>query len=142
MRLVDANLLIYAVDDRSPRHEAARTWLDAALVGYEPIGFSWTVILAFLRLATHRAVFPRPITVETAAGSVRDWLGQPAAMVVEPTPRHLDVLAGLLAETGTSGNLVTDAHLAALAIEYAAVVMSYDADFGRYRGVRWEQPQA
>ncbi len=99
-------------------------------------------MLAFLRLATHRAVFPRPLSTEDAIATVRSWLAQPSVTVVEPTARHLDVLGGLLAETGTAGNLVSDAHLAALAVEHNAALVSFDADFGRYRGVRWEQPQA
>ncbi len=142
MRLVDANVLLYAVNSASAHHRAARAWLDAALNGQEAVAFSWIVILAFLRLATHRAVFPRPLTVSEAMDGVRGWLAQPAAVIVGPTPRHVDVLAGLLAETGTAGNLVNDAHLAILAVEHDARLVSFDADFGRFRGARWEQPTA
>lgn len=140
MRLVDANVLLYSVNEASPHHARARTWLDAALSGDEGIGFAWVVVLAFLRIATHRAVFARPLSVESAVDMVRRWLAQPTALAVEPTSRHLDVLAGLLHETGTGGNLVNDAHLAALAIEHDSVLVSFDADFARYRGLRWEQP--
>lgn len=142
MRLVDANVLLYAVNSASAQHRAARAWLDRALKGQEAVGFPWIVLLAFLRLATHRAVFPRPLTVSEAMDGVRGWLAQPAAILVGPTPRHVDVLAGLLAETGTAGNLVNDAHLAALAVEHDARLVSFDADFGRFRGARWEQPTA
>ena len=142
MRLVDANVLLYAVNEGSPQHRRARTWLDAALNGHEAVGFAWIVLLAFMRLATHRAVFPRPLDVGDAIGVVREWLAQPVALIVEPTPRHVDVLAGLLAESGTAGNLVNDAHLAALAVEHDALLTSFDADFARFRGVRWEQPEA
>jgi len=140
VRLVDANVLLYAVNEASAQHRRAREWLDAALSGQEAVGFAWVVLLAFLRLATHQAVFAQPLSVGEAMDAVRDWLAQPAALVVEPTPRHVDVLAGLLAETGTAGNLVNDAHLAALAVEHDAVLASFDADFGRFGGVRWEQP--
>ncbi len=140
MRIVDANVLLYAVNTAAPRHAQARSWLDGALAGREPVGFAWTVLLAFLRLTTHPAVFPRPLTVGEATEIVRAWLAQPAAIVVDPTPRHADLLAGLLAEAGTAANLVGDAHLAALALEHDAVLVSFDADFGRFAGLRRETP--
>lgn len=140
MRLVDANVLIYAVNRASDRHDRARTWLNDALNDDEQIGFTWIVLLAFIRLATHRAVFTRPLEAGDAIELVRSWLAQPAAIVLEPTTRHADVLAGLLRESGTAGNLVNDAHLAALAIEHDAVLVSFDADFGRFKGLRWEMP--
>lgn len=142
MRVVDANVLLYAVNEASVHHQTARPWLDHVLGGREPVGFAWIVVLAFLRLSTHPAVFPRPISPEQAITTVRHWLAQPAAMVVEPTSRHLDLLAGLLAEAGTAANLVNDAHLAALALEHDAVLVSFDADFGRFRGLRREVPGA
>lgn len=108
----------------------------------ESVGFTWIVVLAFLRLSTHPAIFPRPLAGPEAVNLIRGWLGQPAALVVSPTARHLDILAGLIAEAGTAANLVSDAHLAALAVEHDAVIASFDADFGRFRGVRWEQPAA
>ncbi len=140
MRIVDANVLLYAVNTAAPRHAQARSWLDGALAGREPVGFAWTVLLAFLRLTTHPAVFPRPLTVGEATEIVRAWLAQPAAIVVDPTPRHADLLAGLLAEAGTAANLVGDAHLAAPALEHDAVLVSFDADFGRFAGLRRETP--
>lgn len=140
MRLVDANVLLHAVNTASSQHRRAHEWLDASLNGQEAVGFAWTVLLAFLRLATHRAIFPQPLTVGEAIGVVRDWLAQPTALLVEPGTRHIDVLSGLLTESGSAGNLVSDAHLAALAIEQDAVLVSFDADFGRFQGLRWEQP--
>lgn len=140
MQLVDANVLLYAVNEASPQHARARGWLDAALNDHEPVGFAWLVLLAFVRLATHPAVFPRPLDVADAFGTVRGWLAQTAVLVVEPTVRHVDVLAGLLAESGTAGNLVSDAHLAALATEHDATLISFDADFARFKGVRWRAP--
>lgn len=142
MRLVDANVLLYAVNEAAAPHARARGWLDAALSGQEPVGFAWTVLLAFLRLATHRGVFPRPLALEDAISSVRSWIAQPPSILVDPTSRHVDVLAALLVESGTAGNLVTDAHLAALAVEHDAVLVTFDADFGRFRGLRCERPGA
>jgi toxin-antitoxin system PIN domain toxin len=140
MRIVDTNVLLYAINDESEHHDQARRWLDGALNGDEPVGFPWTASLGFLRLATHRAIFPEPLDVDEAVQTLRDWLAQPPVVVVEPTSRHMDMLAGLLADSGTAGNLVNDAHIAALAIEHGATVTTFDADFGRFSGVRWERP--
>lgn len=100
------------------------------------------MLLAFLRLSTSPAVFARPLDARRAVELARAWLDQGPAVLIEPTPRHLDVLAGLLGESGTAGNLVSDAHLAALALEHGATVISYDNDFGRFEGVRWMPPAA
>lgn len=140
MRVVDANVLVYAVNRDAPQHEVARRWLDDALRGPESVGFAWVVLLAFVRLTTRPGLFPRALTVEEALGVVRHWLGQPAAVVVEPTPRHLDVLAGLLGPAGAAANIVNDAHLASIAIEHGAPVVSFDHDFGRFPGLAWHLP--
>lgn len=139
MRLVDANVLVYAVNRDEPHHDRARRWLDRALGGREAVGFTWTVLLAFVRVTT-RPIFPRPLDVGKAVQVTRDWLDQPPAVIVEPTDRHLGLVGGLLAETGTAGNLVNDAHLAALALEHDATVWTFDSDFGRFEAVRWHQP--
>jgi toxin-antitoxin system PIN domain toxin len=140
VHLVDANVLLYAVNRAAPNHDRARSWLDGALNGDASVGFSWVVLLAFLRLATHPSVFARPLAADQAVDVVRGWLAVPSAVVVHPGPRHAAVLGDLLAEAGTAGNLVNDAHLAALAIEHGAVISTFDADFGRFRGVRWARP--
>ncbi len=140
MKLVDANVLLYAVNEDAPHHAQARSWLDRALGEREAIGFAWVVLLAFLRLSTARALFPRPLTPGEAAGVVELWLGQPAAVAVHPTERHLGLLRGLLETAGTALNLVDDAHLATLALEHGAEVVSFDRDFGRFEGVRWRSP--
>jgi len=140
VNLVDANVLLYAVNEADPKHEASRQWLDAALGGREPVGFAWIVLLAFLRLSTKVGLFPRPLPVDAALAQVRAWIDQPPAVLVEPTPRHFDLLTSLLAELGSGANLVNDAHLAALAVEHDGRVISYDSDFGRFRGVRWQPP--
>lgn len=142
MQLVDANVLLYAVDRDVPHHDTARGWLDHALAGVEPVGFAWVVLLAFLRLATHPNVFPEPLSVEEATGVVERWLSQPPAVVVQPTGRHLPLLRGLLNDSGAAANLVNDAHLAALALEYGAEIVSFDRDVARFAGVRSRLPAA
>lgn len=142
MLLVDANVLLHAVNESAREHDAGRGWLLEALGRTEAVGFAWMVLLAFLRLATHPAVFPRPLTAEQAATTIEGWLDAPPAIAVEPTRRHLPLLRALLVQTGTAGNLVGDAHLAALALEHDATVVSFDRDFGRFEGVRWRLPDA
>ena len=140
MKLVDANLLLYATDARSPRHAAARSWLERQLSGAETIAFAWVVLLAFVRLSTHPQVFARPLPADRALDIVARWLGQPCAVVVHPGDRHAAVIRQLLKPFGTAGNLVNDAHLAALAIEHGAELNSCDADFSRFSGLRWINP--
>jgi toxin-antitoxin system PIN domain toxin len=138
--LVDANVLLHAVNQHAREHEAARDWLGEALNAREAVAFGWTVVLAFLRVATHPSVFPRPLTSDQAAATVERWLDAAPAVVLDPTRRHLGLLRGLLAQAGTAGNLVADAHLAALALEHGATVVSFDRDFGRFDGVAWRLP--
>jgi hypothetical protein len=142
VKLVDANVLLYAVNRDSIRHEESRDWLDRALNGADTVAFAWVVLLAFVRLSTKRQVFPEPLTVSAALRQVEDWLAQPPAVVVEPTARHLGIVYELLAPLGSGGNLVNDAHLAALAIEHRCQVVSYDQDFARFPGVRVGAPAA
>ncbi len=141
MQLVDANVLLYAVNEDAPHHAAAHSWLDDALGSREAVGFAWVVLLAFLRLSTRPGLFARPLTLDEAAGVVELWLSQPAAVVVHPTGRHLSLLRGLLGTTGTAANLVNDAHLAALALEHGAEIVSFDRDFQRFPGVRQRSPE-
>lgn len=142
MKVVDANLLLYAVNEDAPLHAKAKTWLEEALSGTEAVGFEWTVLLAFLRLSTRPALFPRPLRPDQALGLIDSWLAQPCAGIVQPTERHLDVLKEMLAPFGAAGNLVSDAHLAAVAREHGAEICSCDADFARFPGVRWINPLA
>lgn len=140
MKLVDANVLLYAVNEDADHHDLARGWLDAALSGADTVAFAWIALLAFVRLATKEGLFPRPLTVEQAMDRVDAWLGAPPAVVVAPTADHARVLRSLLGDLGTGGNLTNDAHLAALAIEHACDVVSFDNDFGRFEGVTWHPP--
>lgn len=142
MNLIDANVLIYAVNESDPQHRSARRWLDGALSDREAVGFAWAVLVAFVRLSTKVGLFPNPLPARDALDRVREWLDQPQSVIVEPTSRHLHVLSGLVGETGTGGNLVSDAHLAALAVEHDATLISYDRDFARFPGLRWGRPPA
>jgi len=134
--IVDVNVLLYAVNSRMPQHTSAREWMEEALSGSEAVGFAWIVLLAFVRLATRPAIFPTPLEPGTALDLIDDWLAARPARVVHPTLRHATLLRGLLESAGTAGNLVSDAHLAALAIEYGARICSFDRDFLRFRGVK------
>jgi len=136
----DVNLLVYAVDSGSPHHTAASAWWRRVLNGPEPAGLPWVCVLALLRLITDPRVFTRPLDAEQALAVVEAWSAPPHVIPVEPTQRHLAILRGLLDVTGTAGGLVTDAHLAALAIEHGATLCSADADFGRFPGLRWRNP--
>jgi hypothetical protein len=140
VKLTDVNLLVYAVDSAAPRHAAARRWLESELSGNETFAFSWSVLLAFLRLSTSSRVFESPLSADESFGLMEGWLAQPNVVVVHPTERHAALLRELLAPLGIAGNLVTDAHLAALSIEHGAELCSSDADFSRFAGIRWSDP--
>ncbi|MBM3791797.1 MAG: type II toxin-antitoxin system VapC family toxin [Acidobacteria bacterium] len=142
MKLVDANILLYAVNEDAPLHDRARPWLEAVLSGTEPVAMAWTVLLAFLRLSTRPAIFVRPLELEECFEVIRSWLDQPCVTVVHPTERHAAIMKQLLLPFGTAGNLTGDAHLAALALEYGAELCSCDGDFGRFPGLRWHNPLA
>lgn len=140
MRIVDANVLLYAVNTASDYHDSALRWLDGALSGADSVGFAWVPLLAFTRLSTKEGLFPAPLRPADAVGQVVDWLAAPSAVLVNPTLRHAEVLTRMLEQVGTGGNLVNDAHLAALAVEHRAGIVSYDSDFGRFDRVRWDRP--
>jgi uncharacterized protein len=138
--LVDANLLIYAVNVAAPQHVEARSWLDAHLNGSPRVGLPWASLLAFLRLVTNPRVFQSPLTMPDAWKQVDAWLESDPAWVPTPTERHAGILARLLAAPGVHGNLVPDAHLAALAIEHGLELNSTDGDFARFAGLKWRNP--
>ncbi|MEL6890541.1 MAG: TA system VapC family ribonuclease toxin [Actinomycetota bacterium] len=140
MKLVDANVLLYAVNSDAERHDASRTWLDTSLSGDDTVAFAWIALLAFVRLATKRGLFANPLPVDEALDRVDAWLASPSAVVVRPGPDHAGLLRRLLDEAGTGGNLVSDAHLAALAIAHRCDVVSFDRDFDRFGGVTRVEP--
>lgn len=140
MILVDANLLIYAVDRDAPHHKAARKWVEGAFSGSVTVGLSWGVMLAFLRLVTRPGILRRPMPPEAALEFIDEWLALPAVEIVVPGEAHWPVFRNLLKTAGTAGNLTSDAHLAALAIERGATVFSADTDFGRFPGLLHVNP--
>ncbi len=140
MKVLDLNLLLYAVNRDAEPHRAAKAWLERTLSGDEAVALPWIVILGFLRLTTSRRVLPRPLTPKQALGVVDGWLSQPPVVALSPGDEHWRILRDLLGETGTAGNLTTDAHLATLAIERGAVLCSTDADFARFPHLRWTNP--
>lgn len=140
MRIVDVNVLLHAVNTDSDRHEESRDWLDESLSGAAPVGLAWVALLGFVRIASDRRVFPEPLDVGAALDIVDAWLGAPGAIEIRPGPDHARVLRRLLDGGNGAARLVTDAHLAALAIEHGGTVVTYDTDFARFDGVRWAIP--
>jgi uncharacterized protein len=140
VRIVDLNVLLYAVNSDAAQHDLVRSWWEKALNDEDTVGLAWVVLLGFLRLATNARVFPRPLAPDVAAAKLDAWLSLDNIRVVREKDDHWETLRSLLRDTGTAGNLTTDAHLAALALGHDAVLVSCDADFARFKGLRWENP--
>jgi toxin-antitoxin system PIN domain toxin len=140
--LVDANILLFAVDRESPFHAAAADWLTEQLNGARRVGLPWQTLGAFLRISTHPRAVERPLAPAAAWRHVERWLAAGPAWIPVPTERHAAVLGGLIATHHLRGNLVSDAQLAALAIEHGLTVCSSDTDFARFGELRWENPVA
>lgn len=142
MILVDANLLLYAEDSLAEHHDAARNWWDTQLSGSEAVGLCWPVLNAFIRIGTNARLHQRPLTLKEAIERVQSWLNQPCVRIVHPTEGHWTIFQQMLRSGNAVGNLVSDAHLAALAVEHNSVLQSTDADFSRFRGLKWKNPIA
>jgi len=140
--LVDANILLYACNAAADQHVESRNWLDGKLNGAAPVGLPWISVLAFLRIATNPRAFRTPLTMPTAWGQVSNWLSAETAWTPEPTERHAELFGQLLALPGIYANLVTDAHLATLAIEHGLTLCSTDGDFARFPALNWLNPLA
>ena len=140
MILVDANILLYAEDSLHPRNRKARTWWDGKLSGSRSVCLCWTVLSAFIRIGTNPRVFEHPLSLEQAVARVQSWLEQPCTRVVRPTDRHWTVFQQMLSDGQAVANLVTDAHLAALAIEHGCELASTDSDFARFSRLKWMNP--
>lgn len=140
MKLLDLNLLLYAVNEDAHLHARARDSLKETLSAGGSVALPWIVILGFLRIATSGRVFPDPLEPDAALGIVDGWLERPNVIALSAGRDHWRLLRALIDEAGTAGNLTSDAHLAALAIEHGAELCSTDADFARFRGLRWRNP--
>jgi uncharacterized protein len=136
----DVNLLLYAYDDAAKHHAAAKAWLEESLSGEESVGFAWVVLMGYVRISTNPRVYSEPLGVDEALDVVESWLRQDVAVLLYPDTDHLMTFRRLLEPLGAAGNLTTDAHLAALAIEHRATLISYDNDFSRFPGLRWRTP--
>lgn len=140
MKIIDLNLLIYAVNENAPLHEKARSWLEKAFSDDDPVGLPWVVILGFLRVMTNGRIMPNPLPQPAALEMVEDWLSQSVVDIVSPSEKHWDIFRRIIEPLGTAGNLTTDAHIAALSIEYGATLYSTDNDFSRFQFVKWVNP--
>jgi uncharacterized protein len=138
--LPDVNLLVHAYNSDSLVHSAARSWWEDCLTRDHPIGLPWVGVLGFLRLSTHRKIATTPLPVDTACEIATSWMARPQVIPLHPGKHHAEILFGLLRAAGTGGNLTTDAHLAALAIEHQAELNSTDSDFDLFPGLRWRNP--
>lgn len=140
MKVLDLNLLLYAVNRDSVHHAGAKAWLEKTLSADEPVAIPWVVLLGFIRVSTSDRILPRPITTEQALAVVDSWLMEPVVVPIAPGSEHWRLIRNLLSGTGTAGNLTTDAHLAAIAIENGAELCSTDSDFARFPNLRWINP--
>ena len=140
MIIPDVNLLIYAYDVHSSKHPEAKHWLESLMNGDSLIGIPWASILGFIRISTSPNIFPNPVTLKDSENAVRSWLSRRETIIVHPGDQHADILFHILKHAGTAGNLTTDAHLAALAIEHQAELHSTDADMSRFPGLKWFNP--
>ena len=141
MILVDVNLLVEATMSQAPRHGAARPWWHAQLVGSGRIALPWVSLTGFVRVVGQSRIWTHPMPVGPALGAVRSWLSRPNVWIPEAGPQHLDLLDSLLG-ADSSVRLVTDAHIAALAMEHGLTVCSRDGDFARWSdlGLRHRDP--
>jgi toxin-antitoxin system PIN domain toxin len=138
--ILDANILLYAYNADSPKHVAAAHWLEELFSGPDVIGLPWVTLWAFLRISTNPRVWSNPKSAQEAFTIVRAWLAQPGVVVVDPGPRHAELLEELVTKHSASGPIVSDAALAALALENGAILASTDRDFSRFPHLRWVNP--
>ena len=140
MTILDANVLLYAYNADAPQHPAAARWLAKLLESGEVIALPWITIWAFIRIATNSRIWPNPLPAKQVFAIVEKWISQPGVIVLEPGPRHTEILKGLIIDQSVTGAMVTDAVLAALALENGAFLASADQDFRRFPTLQWRNP--
>jgi toxin-antitoxin system PIN domain toxin len=140
--LVDANVLLYAYHPRAEQHERCRPWVETAFSGPDPVGLAWMTVQAFLRIGTNPRAFEHPLSIDEASAIVSEWLALPAVALVEPGEQYWEILRKLLCEGQVAGPLVSDAALAALALDHGAALCTTDRDFTRFPGLRLVNPLA
>lgn len=140
MILVDANILLYAEDALHPNNKKAKLWWDEQLSGNNSVCLCWQVINAFIRISTNHRVFKKPLILTQAIERVQSWLNQPCVCIIKPTQNHWSVYKDVLAAGQATANLVSDAYLAALALQYNCILFSTDADFARFPRLKWKNP--
>jgi uncharacterized protein len=140
MIVTDVNILIYAYDINYIHHEKVRTWFEEKLTSTDSLYLNWQAISGFLRITTNRKLFPIPMASEKARGKVNEWLSRPNVSILLETEKHWTIFERLLVETGITGSMTMDAHLAALAIEHGVTLATTDRDFSAFKGLRTLNP--
>lgn len=140
MIVIDANVLIYAYDTRSPDHDLARRWLESVFISEGEVGIPFQSILAFIRVTTNRKLYVSPVSIADALAAVDTWLEKAGVRILTPGPTHWEIFHRLCLVSNASSNLTTDAHMATFAIEYDAVLYTADSDLARFPGLRWMNP--
>lgn len=140
MILVDANVVLYAYHPRAEQHKPCRLWVEEAFSGFAPIGLPWLTLWAFLRISTNPRAFEKPLSMKEAQKIIASWIDLPIVQVIEPGERYWEILSRLLVEAQVSGPLVTDAALAALALEHGASICTTDRHFTRFPNVKTLDP--
>jgi len=142
MTVLDANILLYAFDPSSSHHTEVRSWLEEGVLHQDRIGLTWLVLWAFVRISTNQRINRASASIEEAFAWIREVRDWPGAVMLEPGPRHAEILEQLALDAQVTGPGLTDAVLAAIAIENGATVASTDKDFARFDGLKWVNPLA
>jgi len=140
MILVDVNVLIYAFRQDAEHHNDYREWLLGILNSSSQFGVSEMVLSSFIRICTHPKIFKNPSTLDEVFSFTDTIQNLPHCTIISPQERHWEIFRNLCKENNTKGNLITDAYLAALAIEWGCEWISTDRDFARFKELNWRHP--